>query len=263
MDTTQEKKDSETIPAVEPIEEIIPEVTETTHTTEIVEPKENVPFYRKHALSISIIAGTILILGAGSFAYITSKNGPVVATVNGEKIYQTDFNKSKALIEQSATLQGADIEDESVRSEIEKQALNTLIENTLILSAAKKAGITFTDEEVKGKYDELITQLGSEEELQKQMTNLGLTEDELQKTLRERIVADKYIESVTDISAIAVSDQEIDEFLKTVNTQQEGVPPMEELRSQVKEQILAQKQRELIINLLKKLREEAEIVTKI
>lgn len=263
MDTTQETKNSETTSPVTPTEETTPEVTETTASSKIAESQEKMPFYRKYALLIAVAVGVILILGAGLFAYFSSKNGPVVAIVNGEKIYQTDFDKSKALIEQSATIQGADISDEAIQAEIQKQALNTLIENTLILSAAEKAGISYTDEEINSKYNELVAQLGTEEELKSQMEKLGLSEEELQKTLSERITADKYIESVTDIGSISVSDEEINEFLKTVDTTQEGIPPEEELRSQIKEQILSQKERELILNLIKKLREEAEIETKI
>lgn len=266
MDTSQETKNSETTsPTVSVVEteEVTP--TETVHTDtgseDAVVPQATVPFYKKNALFISIAVGIVLILGAGSFVYISSMNGPVVAKVNGVKIYQTDYDKSKVLIEQSAKMQGADITDPSIQSEIKTQTLNVLIENMLILSAAKEAGITYTEAEVQTKYDDLVTQLGSKEELEKQMTNLGLTKEKIESNIRERIIADKYIESVTDIKSVSVSDEEIDEFLKTIDTKQKGVPPMEELRPQVKDQILSEKKKQVVANLIKDLREKAKIET--
>lgn len=264
MDTSQETKNSEaTSSTVSDAETVEVTPTETIHSRseDPVPPQATVPFYKKNALFISIAVGIVLILGAGSFVYISSMNGSVVAKVNGVKIYQTDYDKSKVLIEQSATMQGADITDPSVQSEIKTQTLNVLIENMLILSAAEKAGITYTEEEVQTKYDGLVAQLGSQEELEKQMTNLGLTKEKIESNIRERIIADKYIESVTDIESVSVSDEEIDEFLKTIDTKQEGVPPMEELRPQVKEQILSQKKKQMVVNLIKELRAEAKIET--
>lgn len=284
MDTSQETKNPETASPAIPVEEtgsVTPAETvgeNDTKTSTQVEVQE--PFYKKHVTALSIVFGVIIVLTAGGYVYVKNyvhdgiiatiggkkiylyPNGGVVATVNGEKIYQKDLNENATLIEQSAKLQGADITDESVKKEIKAQALNVLVDNMLILTAASKNGITVTDEEVQSKFDDLITQVGSKEELEKQMADIGLTEEKLKDNLRERIVADKYIETQTDIKSISVSDEEIAEYIKSINTGGTQLPPLEELRPKVKEEILKQKQQQLIATLLKKLRSEATIETK-
>ncbi len=259
METEQEKNTTNPEAIVTPV------VTETAVeatpaiTPEVTSPKSN------KALMIAVGIAILVLLGAGGYYFYTQKmdKGTVVALVGNAKIYEKEYLESAALIEQNASAQGADLNDEAIKSEIKTQALDILINNQLLLAAASKSNISSTDEDVQKKYDELATQLGGPEALTTEMTKVGLTEEKLRSNIRERVIADKYIESVTDIEEVKVSDQEIADFIKTVTSGGQELPPLEQIKPQIQQQILGQKQQQIVSDLLAKLRSETTVDIKI
>ncbi len=256
--TKEDSVTNETVPVVPsvPIETVIqtPVLSAVVHT---------VPIYKNKQLMIAVLIAAVVLLGAGYYAYMQSTRGDVVAIVNGKKIYQKEFNESVALIEQAATQQGIDLTKEGASEEIRTQALNTLIDNTLILSASKNAGFTADDTVIQQKYDELVTQLGGADELNIRMAAVGLTEEKLRSNIAERVLADQYIESVTPIKDITVSEEEIAQFLESLKANNVELPPLEEIRPQIDAEIRTQKRQKLIADLLAKLRSEGTIEMKI
>lgn len=267
MESNQEKDvvsaTTETIaPEITPAETVAPTVSEVASlpTETVLALEAPLPFYKKHPTLLASIFAGIVILGAGYFAYTTYyAHGGTVAVVNGKHIYRDEFNESVALIIQGATAQGADIAQESVQAEIRTQALDILVNNALITSAATEAGIVATDEEIQSKYDEIITQLGSKEELEKRMAEVGLTEEKLRSNISDRILADAYINSKATIKDLAVTEEEVNAFILGLGTGAGELPPLEEIRPQIEEQILGQKQQQLITDIITKLREEGDV----
>lgn len=222
------------------------------------------PFYRRHQTAIAIAIGLLILLGAGYYIYAQNYlNGGTVATVNGKSIYKKEFDDSVTLMEQSATMQGIDLSQESVKQEIRKEALNVLINNALLITAAEGAGFKATDEDIDQKYAELVTEVGGEEVLSARMAEIGLTPEKLRSNIRERILADQYLESETDVESLSVSDEEVNQFLAALNTEGTELPPIEEIRPQIEAQILSQKQQQIVQDLIAKLRAEATIETRI
>lgn len=209
---------------------------------------------------LALVIAALLIVGAGAY-YVYSQYfaDPVVATVNGKKIHQSEFDESHKLIEDNAAQQGLDIADATTAQEIKDQAMEVLVSNALLVSAAQSAGISYADDEVQQKYDELVTQFGDEAALKTRMEELELTEKKLRANIAERLLTDAYIESVTDIETLSVSDEEIQEFLTSLDLDVASLPPMEEIRPQIEAQILAQKQQQIVTDLIEKLRGEATI----
>lgn len=248
-------------------ETITPETVAPTASEVAPLPSETVlaleaplPFYKKHLTLLASIFAILIVLGAGYFAYTTYyAHGGTVAVVNGKHIYRDEFNESVALIIQGATAQGADTTQESVQAEIRTQALDILVNNILITGAATDAGIVATDDEIQSKYDEIITQLGSKEELEKRMAEVGLTEEKLRSNISDRILADAYINSKATIKDLAVTEEEVNAFIQGLGTGVGELPPLEEIRPQIEEQILGQKQQQLITDIITKLREEGNI----
>ena len=95
------------------------------------------------------------------------------------------------------------------------------------------------------------------------MAEVGLTEEKLRSNIAERILSDLYIESVTTIEDVKVSDEEVKEFLKSINTGDAKLPPLDEIRPQIEEQILGQKRQQIVTDLLAKLRSEGKVEIKI
>ncbi len=229
--------------------------------------KEHTSFFARNKMTIIASAVALaLLLGAGYYFYLTKNGGTSIAVVNGMRIYQKDYDESIAIIEETASLQGLDLTDEATKADIQTQALETLINNALIITAAEAAGITATDADIQAKYDELATQMGGVEALTAQMANVGLSEEKLRKNIRERILADAYLEKETDIDTVAISDDEITAFY---NSLIEGapvdaqIPKLEEVRPQIESELTRQKQQQMVTELLAKLKTEADIKMKI
>ncbi len=108
---------------------------------------------RKHATSwlIKIILGAIVIVfvlwGVGSW---TSQRSGRVATVNGEMITADDYRVAyKRLIEQVRQSFGNNLNDELIKTlQLDKQALNQLIDKTLMRQAASELDLRVSDQEL-------------------------------------------------------------------------------------------------------------------
>jgi hypothetical protein len=222
-----------------------------------------VPFYRNKNFIVKLTIGIAIIAGGIYYAYTNNVFSPAVATVNGVKITQEEYNESVSLIEDSATLQGINLADINAEAVIKQQALDVLIDNLLLITAAKKEGLSVTKEEVDEKYAELVSQLGSGEELAARMAEVGLTEKKLKSNIADRVLADKYIETTTDIENVVASEEEITEFYTTIKATNPEVPPLEAIKDQVAGEIQRQKQQQIIDDVLKNLREKGEIVVNI
>ena len=108
---------------------------------------------RKHATSwlIKIILGAIVVVfvlwGVGSW---TSQRSNMVATVNGEMITADDYRVAyKRLIEQVRQSFGNNLNDELIQTlQLDKQALNQLIDNILMRQAATELDLRVSDQEL-------------------------------------------------------------------------------------------------------------------
>ena len=225
---------------------------------------ERFPFLANKPLLLATSIAILLLAGAGYYVYIDKYfHGGTVAVVNGERIYLNELNENFELVKRSASLQGYDVTDAEFVSQVRAQALDVLIQNTLVSTAAKKAGVTVSNDEVKVKLDELIAQVGGDEALTGRLGELGLDRAKFEANVEERLLADKYIESVTDIEDITATDDEINALLATIPKDGPNLPPADVLRDEAKQQIVSDKQQKLITDLLQKLRDEAKIETRI
>lgn len=243
--------------------EVSEKIPETTVAQTEVKTNACTQFCKKPIVLASVLAILILV-GAGTYVYNTQyKQGGIVAVVNGTKIYRNTFDENYALFEGSATQQGIDLSDEAQVSEMRTQVLNGLIDNALILSAANKSGITVSDEQIEEMYQELVTQIGSQEELLKRMEEVGLSEAKLRSNIKDRIIADSYIEQETDIENVTATEEEVKEFAQKLTDGGMELPPLEDIRPQIEAQILAEKKQQMVTELLDKMRSEANIDRKI
>lgn len=224
-------------------------------------------WYKNTKLISATVLAILILGGAGFYVYINQYyQGGVVATVNGEKIYRNEYDKNIARMEEGAMQQGANVTDPAIQEQIKKQVLQSLVDNILLISAAEEADITVTDDEVKAKYDELVTQIGGEEELEKQLASIKLPIEELQSNIRDRVLVDKYFEQVADTKNITASPEEVEAFYKTLSSQSSSetpLPPFDEIKSQLEQQIISQKQQEAITKIVEDIRSKATIVEKI
>ncbi|MCF7815783.1 MAG: SurA N-terminal domain-containing protein [Candidatus Pacebacteria bacterium] len=264
MDTKQEKDEQNIAPeVVSPVCAVSEEVpTETTQSAG-AGSSSILPFYKDKRIVSATVVAILILVGAGYYTYAQRVNSQTVAIVNGHKISQTEYEDSVSLIEKNAVAQGIDLTQETIQKEVKNQALEILVNNALLISAANAAKIEVTDAEVQEKYDELATELGGEDALKSKMIEIGLTEEKLRSNIEERVLADKYIESKTSINALTVTDDEVAAFLDGIDAGENELPPLDEIKPQIEAQILSQKQQQVVADLISSLREDATIELKI
>lgn len=260
---------TEQTPATEAVEIQTPAPAEPSPVTVApeVEPVIEVAETEKKSvlqIAVAVVIGLLILGSAGYFVYTNYyEKGGVVAVVNGKNIYRTELDESMALIRQNPTVYGIDPASPTAETAVQTQAIDVLITNALLITAAEQGGFTVNDEDVETTYSELIAQLGGEDELQSQIAAVGLTEEKLRSNIRERELVDRYLAENTDFESVTVDQAEIENFVKTLESNNIELPPLEEIRPQLEAELKSQKQQQIVSDLLVKLRGEANIEMRI
>lgn len=218
-----------------------------------------------------IIVAVVAVLFATDVINLPEKGGDtpdetteesVVAVVNGEEIQRAELDTRFAQTEQNlvAQGQGAQLQDETVRAQLETQILDQLIAETLVAQQAEEENISVTAAEVDEQIQTLTTQAGSEEAFATQLTQAGLTEAELRANIQDQLLTQKYLESVIDLESVEVTDEEVQAAYDEIAASQENVPALDDqIREQLRAQLLQQEQGALVAEHVAELRGEAEI----
>jgi FKBP-type peptidyl-prolyl cis-trans isomerase (trigger factor) len=162
---------------------------------------------------------------------------------------------------QMAQAQGVDLTTPEAQAEIRGQALDVLINTELLKQSASEEGITVSDEQAQERRDNIVSELGGEEALQARIQELGIPEGDLMSDIEEELLIQAYLDSIFAQSEISVSDEEVQEVYDQAGASGGELPPLEDVRPQVEQQIITTKEQEIIDQLLIDLKAEAEIET--
>jgi foldase protein PrsA len=157
-----------------------------------------------------------------------------------------------------AFVNGQPISRLSVVRELERrggsQALDSLINQTLILQEAKKQNVTVTDEEVNATIAEIEASLEGQGELDQILISEGMTKDDLINQVRLQKLAEKILSD-----KVSVSDEEVRQYFETNADLLPEDISSEELNNKVKNQLQQQKLSEAIQIWLTDLKDKANI----
>jgi parvulin-like peptidyl-prolyl isomerase len=158
---------------------------------------------RKIALTILIVlvlalaAGTAYALTFGADLRFTVGKRPVgflvrglrvrsavAATVNEESILwsEVDAEIARAAAQFQVNLSGPDAEKQ--RAELSRLVLDQLIDQRLILQAARKRGVQVSEAAVRAEIDRIKKNFGTEEEFAQALAQRGLTMEDVRRLLR-------------------------------------------------------------------------------
>ncbi len=147
---------------------------------------------------------SVLILGTAC-----GDNKKIAATVNGEPIYVEDVDKQlEQMGQQQQSFEGP--EGEEYKKQIQKQILDDLIEQKLVLQEAEKEKIKVKNKEIDDWIEQAKQQFPSEQEFEAKLKELNLTIEELKKNRTEQLLRQKMIEKIT--KDIKVKDKEVEEY---------------------------------------------------
>lgn len=187
----------------------------------------------------------------------------VVAVVNGEEITKEDFTVAYVQMAQSAYQQGADITDMVVISEIEVRVMDILTSTALLTQASNAAGNSIEDSEVEAELALIESQFESPEDFANTVAETGLTIEDVKSEIHDRLLIDDYLSSVEGLEDITISEEEVQEIYDTYFAGTEEAPEIDVVYSQIEQQLIAQKQQEIIESKIDELEANATIETNI
>jgi foldase protein PrsA len=162
----------------------------------------------KNKKLISLVLLICLAIGAtacsnnktdGSKASIDQEG--VLAVVNGKSITQQEYDETLATFKKMVEAQYGegswDMEisaGQTLGSYYENGAvIDNMILEIVLVDAAEKEGITFTDDEMKTELEKYKGYFASEDEYKNYLTTNGMTEDYLKKAIKKQSIIDKYL----------------------------------------------------------------------
>jgi len=146
------------------------------------------------------------------------------------------------------------------------RALRMVEDQILILQEARKLpsadsadALVLRDKEVQIRRDELAQAFGSAARLQERMTRVGLSSDQLDLILRDRVTVDQYLDFRFRAFAVITPKEISDRYNETYGRQRNTgriVPTLEEVRSRIEHELTEEKIEAEIDKFIDNLREQ-------
>jgi peptidyl-prolyl cis-trans isomerase SurA len=180
----------------------------------------------------------------------TEDNSNVVARVNDEPITSEEFTDFKKALEQ----RGAQVS--------EKDVIDELINQKLLLQEAKNEGYSLTEEQAESALKaQLKAQDKSLNEYKQELNSEEVSYNYRLSIVKNNLIIRKYLNNELEGKISEVTDEEARDFYdkRRAQSSDEEFPPYEKVESQMKNAVKQQKKQEARISLAEELREDANI----
>lgn len=203
-----------------------------------------------------LILGLIILVAVGIFALGGGSNEPV-AVVNGEEISREDFQNRLSQIEQqlNANPRSQSVSENRKRS----AALQGLIDEKLLLQAAKESGVSVSEQQVESQLQSAGTSSFAN------VLGEDATQEEKREYVRQQLLVQQYIQSQAE-NGLTPSEEEVQQFydrytsqIQQTATSGQNIPELSQLRPRIEAAVRQQKQRQLASQLLAEARRSANI----
>jgi peptidyl-prolyl cis-trans isomerase SurA len=238
-----------------------PDPSNQPQPTTAEKTKKTIPIYVFTALAlVGVLVIVFMMFQNGDQAPAAStvigvQPNQVVAIVNGEQVLGSDFLTSLNQIAATAQLQGIDVTDPNVQSELQQQAIEVLINTALLEQEAEKRGIAVSDSEVESRISDLVDEIGSQAMLEERMAALGIDDEGLRVDVRSELVIQALLDELFAAADISVSEEEIAALYDTTGSTDE----LESIRPQLEAQLRVSKEQQVLDELISELRSNADI----
>ena len=145
---------------------------------------------------------------------------PLAATVNGQYIFLSVYEQRVDQFEEALFEQGIDrntAEGQAYLSDARRDVLEGLIDTALIEQEAAALGVTLAEEELEELVAAEIESGGGREAFEEWLQVTGLTEDDFREMLRQSMVSQRVMETVT--AQIGVEAEQVHVRLITVDSE--------------------------------------------
>lgn len=156
---------------------------------------------------------SFLIFVPGAFCRDEQLVDRVAAVVNNEVITQSELDMIfRPIYEQiKKAYQGPDLQHEL--ETVRLKLLNQLIEDRLVYQESQKLGITVSDSEIQDELALFKSQFPNEETFKKEMEKAGISLQEVEKRVRERLAITKLHQFVIR-GKVVVSPADVEQYYK-------------------------------------------------
>lgn len=188
----------------------------------------------------------------------------VVAVVNDDEIAREEFVLAYENQFAQQSLQAQSAGEPIDQDALKQQTADGLVNNLLLIQEAQSRGFEATDEQVDESLETFAEQsgAGSSDAYLETLAEQGLDEQEVRSQLADQVLLDQlFADEGADEEP---SEEELRELYDSVTEGQAGadgqeLPPFEELRDQLAEQVSSQRESEIAQSLIQQLREDADI----
>lgn len=208
----------------------------------------------------AIIVLAIVIAGGW---YMLSRNTPtteaaIVATVNGASITRAELTAAETQI---AMQQGVEATSTEALASFQASALDLLIGQTLLKQAAIQAGIAASSTATEMELASAKAQFESEDAYQQALATRGMTEDDFRSKISDGAIIKAYLDQQVNFSGLTATDAEIQTLYDQLKSREPGIatPPLSQVRDQVAQLVVQQKQQSAADALVVQLRSAAQI----
>ena len=185
-------------------------------------------------------------------------NKVISATVNGKVIDQKMIDHQIRQYTVQMKTKMPEQQFKMIEPMMRRKSVDSLINRTLLLQEADRAGIKITPEEQEAKFVSVRATYPGDVEFQNHIKALGITEEGLKKELEVQLRVQKLLDRDMG-DKIRVTDEELEEYRKQNPEQFQDVIDFEEVEEEVRTFLRAGKERGAMEAYYDALRENATI----
>ena len=160
-------------------------------------------------MALFAIGLTVVSTPVGSAAQ-TTVSALKAAVVNGNVISRTDLDFETTQYKQQLEQRGQPVSEAQLQ-EVQKQALEGLINQELLFQDSQAKGIQVNDKAVDDRLGAIKQRFGGETEYETALTSLNLKENQLKTKIRRGLAIEELIQTQIE-DKVVVSDQESEAF---------------------------------------------------
>jgi hypothetical protein len=216
---------------------------------------------RRRAVAVLLL---VAVVAAGGWAFVISSRSSVVALVNGERIARRELAARVMEVTSDYVAHGLDVTADML-SEIERDVLNSMIEERLLHQAAIAAGITVAEADVDKYCQDMAAEYGGDAAFGSVLRDFGYTLESFRAEVRRGMMIerfqDKHIAQTVDPEALVVSEAEIRARYALYLEEYDDLPELGEIAHHIEQELRAEKLEALqvIESLLEALRSQGTI----
>jgi parvulin-like peptidyl-prolyl isomerase len=148
---------------------------------------------------------------------------PLAARVNGEPIYQADYERELQRYKDSLEAQGIDPDSREGQDKVEQARgwiLNMMIEQVLTEQAARKAGVEVTEAQVDQYMEDMVAESGGEDAFRAKLEEWGETYEGARREVRAQLIGMQMTQRV--VANVPESAEQVHARHILVDTEQEA-----------------------------------------